>query len=131
MTSRRRSVAVNWPWRDRAVRPPDPATSEPEGLRFGFDPASRCMSVRGELDLVNSSVLTDVMATLLERDPGAVTVNVHNLEFRDEVSMKLFLACCRSLNGAVAATSLIIVGAPPGARDACAVAGWGALLADD
>jgi anti-anti-sigma factor len=79
------------------------------GLRFGFDPASRRMTVAGELDSANADVLAELMATVLERDPGRVIMEISELDFVAAASRTSFLASCITINSA--ATSLTIVGA--------------------
>lgn len=86
------------------------------------------MSVTGEIDFVNSAAMADVMATLLERDPGEVVVDVHDLHFADAASLTVFLASCRALRGG--GSPVFIAGASADARRACHAAGLGALLVD-
>jgi anti-anti-sigma factor len=90
-------------------------------FRFGFDPASRRMTVAGELDAANADVLADVMATVLERDPGSVIIDISELDFVDAVSKTSFLASCVTMN--FAAMSLSIVGASPKTLRACQALG--------
>jgi anti-anti-sigma factor len=80
-------------------------------LSFGFDPASRRITVTGELDSPNADVLADVMSAVLERDPGSIVIDISELDFVDTASKTSFLASCITTNSA--ATSLSIVGAPP------------------
>jgi anti-anti-sigma factor len=104
----------------------DQATTSP--LRFGFDPATGRMTVRGELDFPSSAALADAMAILLEGDPGGAVVDVRDLRFADAASLTLFLASCSELRRA--GLPLVISGAAPDARRACEAAGLRALLAD-
>jgi anti-anti-sigma factor len=97
-------------------------------LCFGFDPASRRVTVDGELDFANGAALAGAIAGLYDRDPGRVTVDVHDLEFSDAASLTLFLASCKALH--LGGMPLRIEGASPTARSACHAAGLDALLTE-
>lgn len=96
------------------------------GLRFGFDPASRRMTVAGDLDAPHADVLADVIAAVLERHPGSVVIDISELEFVEAASKTSFLASCIAINSAV--TSLSIVGAAPETLRACQALGLDARL---
>jgi anti-anti-sigma regulatory factor len=91
------------------------------GLRFGFDSASRRMTVAGELDSANADVLAELMATVLERDPGSVIMEISELDFAALASKTSFLASCIAMNSV--ATSLTIVGASAATLSACQALG--------
>jgi anti-anti-sigma regulatory factor len=90
-------------------------------LRFGWDPATRRMTVAGELDSANADVLADVMVAVLERDPGDLTIDISELDFVDTPSKTSFLASCVVLGSA--ATSSSIIGASETTLRACHVLG--------
>jgi anti-anti-sigma factor len=104
----------------------DAAEAVAPGLRFGFDPASRRMTVAGELDSANADVLADVMAAVLERDPGSIIIDISELGFVDRASKTSLLASCIAMNSA--GTSLSIVGASPATLRACEALGLDARL---
>lgn len=106
--------------------PADPSAPD-RAFMFGFDSASRCMTVRGELDFANGSVLADVMKALLQAQPGRITIDIEELVFTDAASMTLFLASCTAFQAE--ATSLQIVGATPTVHSASQAAGLDARLA--
>lgn len=104
----------------------DAAEAVGPALRFGFDPASRCMTVAGELGFANADALADVMAAVLGRDPGSIVIDISELDFVDAASKTSFLASCIAISSA--ATSLSIVGASPTTRGACHALGLDARL---
>jgi anti-anti-sigma factor len=108
------------------VDPSDPSAPD-RAFTFGFDSATRRVTVRGELDFANCSVLADVIKTLLQANPGRMTIDIEKLVFTDAASMTLFLASCTALS--TEATSLRIVGATPTVHSACQAAGLDASLA--
>jgi anti-anti-sigma factor len=105
----------------------EPAAAKGPSLSFGFDPAARRITVRGELDFANGAVLAGSISTLHGRNPGTVTVDVHGLEFTDAATFTLFLASCKALDAE--GVPVLIDGATPTARRACQAAGLEALLA--
>jgi len=85
------------------------------------------MTVNGILDFAHGAVLAAAIAAIHGRDPGRVTLDVHDLQFTDAASMTLFLASCKALRGE--GVPLLIDGATPAARRACHAAGLDVLLA--
>jgi anti-anti-sigma factor len=101
-----------------------PPSSPP--LRLSFNPSTRRISLDGELDFANGAVLGSAIAAIHGRDPGPVTVDIHDLQFTDAASVTLFLASCKALSGEN--VPILIDGASPSVRRACHAAGLDALL---
>jgi anti-anti-sigma regulatory factor len=106
-----------------------PPADQRNTLSFRFDQAGRRMIVGGELDFGNCGVLANVMATLLDRHPGPIVVDVHELHVAEASGLEAFLASCAALGEQDAPVT--IVGASLQARTACHSAGFDALLAAD
>jgi anti-anti-sigma factor len=95
-------------------------------LRFSFDPSTRRVTLNGELDFANGAVLASTIAAIHGRDPGPITVDLHDLQFTDAASVTLFLASCKALGAE--GVPILIDGATPSTRRACIAAGLGELL---
>jgi anti-anti-sigma factor len=106
---------------------PDAAAPQSPPLRFGFDPGSRRLTFTGELDFANGTVLSAAIGAIHGRDPGRITVDIHQLQFTDAATLTLFLASCKAL--LADGVPILIEGASPLARRACHAAGLDALLA--
>jgi anti-anti-sigma factor len=104
-----------------------PGTPDGPPLRFRFDPSTRRLTLTGELDFDNGAVLAAAIGAIHGRDPGPITVDLHDMQFTDAASVTLFLASCKALNGQ--GVPILIAGATPSARRACHMAGLDALLA--
>lgn len=107
--------------------PPHLAAPQGPPLRLSFDPKSRCMTLNGELDFDNATGLAAAIEAIHGRDPGRITVDVHDLQFTDAASLTLFLASCKAMHAE--GVPILIDGASPSARRACHAAGLDALLA--
>jgi anti-anti-sigma factor len=85
------------------------------------------MTLNGELDFDNATGLAAAIEAIHGRDPGPITVDVHDVQFTDAATLTLFLASCKALHGE--GVPILIDGASPSARRACHAAGLDALLA--
>jgi anti-anti-sigma factor len=112
-----------WPFTDNET---DPATFNSRALEVHVDVADRRITLGGELDLASIDTLTDVVALLIEHNPGNSTIDLCGLSAVDAAGFDCLVGINRRLI-AMGAT-LSVAGAPPELRLIFDIAGLFGIL---
>lgn len=103
------------------------AASVPPGLDVQLDSATRLITARGEFDQPNAEVMADVVATLIDVNPGDSTIDIAEVSFIDSGGLRCLVELGNQFM-AVGAT-LTITGATPRVRRVFEIVGLAQLLA--
>lgn len=95
-------------------------------LAVQLDRSERHITVRGELDMASVPVLADMMALLLDVNPGDSMIDICGLSFIDAAGLGCLVGFANQL--AVSGSKISVVGASPRLRRVFDLVQLGGLL---